>query len=924
MTVLINHLKRIRITAIIIVLALNFSIISFSQDDSVPIWKKLRYLSEEEYNRRHEAGRDFYPTDPPEGPIYNIAEFAPMEGVLVRYPFGIPEELIAEMSEDVMVTTIVANSSQQNTVTSLYQQNGVNLDNCNFLIAASDSYWTRDYGPWYIIDGNYEIGIVNFPYNRPRPNDNDIPIRMSEFLDVNLFGMDVDHTGGNYMTDGYGGSSSTDLVWTENQGLSHAQIDQYHYDYLGINDYHVLPDPLGDYIEHIDCWGKFLDVDKVLIGQVPESDWRYDDFEYVADYFETAISGWGKPYQVFRVFTPGSPQDTPYTNSLILNNKVIVPITGSQWDDEAIATYEAIMPGYEVIGMYALGAPSWQNTDAIHCRAKGVADRGMLFIRHMPLWGNISQQNEYVVEASVVPLSGESLYPDSVLVYYKVNNGQFTPVTMTSQNDTSFVGMIPGANPGDEISYYIYAADMSGRSVTQPISGSNSPHHFTVIQDFNPNIYINPDAISASCMQGEFAEESLTIFNTGNLNLTYNVNYSITISESFDYPIEDSPDGSSFAYNTYDELGWTEFTVQEEGILGECAVTFTWATNGYPNTGSFRIESPSGTEAQISGSLNSGTYTKMVEEMAGEAMQGTWKIWIEDSFGDGGHEASDITVTLTRTYEPPQWLFVSPTSGTITPGDNDVLSVTCDASELTGGIYHGDIIIQSNDPDEPEIIVPISLDVEALPDVTVLPDSIQFETVEQMMDGIPVMVYNYTDSEVLINYINHENQGIGPIPFFIDPWGITLPYNMNGNDSLELNVRCDLPVEGYLTMLVDTLFVETEVATHKVRVYIDSELLYQSVEEYSLISELANYPNPFAVSTTITFRLKEKGEVSVDIFNIHGELAFSLFDGYLEKGINSIEWNGKDQTGNKVPPGLYYGRINHREGASVVKMMLLK
>ena len=42
-------------------------------------------------------------TDPPEGPVRNIAEFERMSGVLIRYPFGITTSIIREMAEDVIV-----------------------------------------------------------------------------------------------------------------------------------------------------------------------------------------------------------------------------------------------------------------------------------------------------------------------------------------------------------------------------------------------------------------------------------------------------------------------------------------------------------------------------------------------------------------------------------------------------------------------------------------------------------------------------------------------------------------------------------------------------------------------------------------------------------------------------------------------------
>jgi len=152
------------------------------------------YLTADEIDKTINRDRDFYITDPPEGFIHNIAEFEQMQGVLIRYQFGIPNNLIAAMSEETTVTTIVTGQAQENAVLAIYNSNGVNTDNCNFLYAPSDSYWTRDYGPWFVIDGNDEFGIVNFPYNRPRPNDDDIPLEVAEFLDINVFGMDLETT----------------------------------------------------------------------------------------------------------------------------------------------------------------------------------------------------------------------------------------------------------------------------------------------------------------------------------------------------------------------------------------------------------------------------------------------------------------------------------------------------------------------------------------------------------------------------------------------------------------------------------------------------------------------------------------------------------------------------------------------------------
>jgi len=480
-----------KIYAIFLITLLVLSSGLFSQEKK-PDWRKLHYLSEEEMHKSFDNRRDFYETDPPAPPVRNVAEFEQMQAVLVRYPFGIPITLVKEMAEDLNVITIVANAAQEQTVLSQYLANDVNTENCSFIYTASDSYWTRDYGPWYIFDGNNQPGIVNFPYNRPRPNDNDIPIRMAEYLDIDLYGMNISHTGGNYMTDGLGKSASTDLVLEENPGLDQEDINALVQDYLGIDNYYILPDPLHLYIKHIDCWGKFLSPGKVLIGQVPESDYRYDDYEATADYFQNTYSSYGKPYQVFRVYSPGTSPGTPYTNSLILNNKVFVPLTGSQWDDEAIATYEEAMPGYEVIG---ITYGSWENTDALHCRTKGIADLGMLYIKHMPLLGLVAHHYDYDISADITAYSGEDIYSDSVLVYYSVNNGDYIMNHLQYQSGTTWTGTINDIEPGDHVKYYLYAADESGRRAMHPYIGEPDPHEFNAFTVPADELSLEPDTL---------------------------------------------------------------------------------------------------------------------------------------------------------------------------------------------------------------------------------------------------------------------------------------------------------------------------------------------------------------------------------------------------------------------------------------------
>jgi len=481
-------------------------------------FSRLHYLSEEEMNQPVNTRLDFTPTDPPEGFIRNVAEFDPMQAVMVRYPFGIPISLIAEMAQDTRVLTIVANQQEKQSVLSMYVSGNVDTSQCDFVFAQTDSYWTRDYGPFFIFDGNNNAGIVDFPYNRPRPNDNNIPAAIAQYLGINLFGMNLTHTGGNYMCNGMGQAASTDLVLEENPSLSEQDVDTLVKNYLGNDPYFITSDPLGEYIKHIDCWGKFLAPDKIMIGRVASTDPRYGDFEAVATYFTNQISSYGDHYKVFRVFTPGSPQETPYTNSLILNKKVLVPITGSPWDDDALSAYQEAMPGYEVKGIFYSG---WYDTDALHCRTKGIADINQLYIWHVPVLGNVDFDYSYPISANLYNYSGQPVYQDSVFIIYQINQGSFDTLLMSPEADNpmGYSGNITGAEPGDTVNYYLFASDASGHRANHPFIGLPEPHQFVVNDQA---LHFNPDTVWFQTQDEMIDGIPLHIINTSDTSVIIN------------------------------------------------------------------------------------------------------------------------------------------------------------------------------------------------------------------------------------------------------------------------------------------------------------------------------------------------------------------------------------------------------------------
>jgi len=483
------HMKLNRLSTSLVIILLLFSANLKSQDDTSGEYIYKHMLNSIEEITQPNGWKSFIVTDPPEQGARNIAEFEPMTGVMVRYPFGVPIQLIKSLAEKDTVFTLVANATEENAVRNQYTSAGIDLNVCKFIHIYTDSYWTRDYSPFFIVDGNNEVGIVNFPYNRPRPNDDDVPMNLATYINMDWYGMNVVHTGGNYMTDGYGASASTDIVYSESNdvGISNFSVNERMLNYLGISKYHVLDDPNNTYIDHIDCWGKFLDVDKILIRSVPKSHAQYDEIEAMAAYWMMQKSSWGNYYKVYRVYTPN---DQPYSNSLILNGRVFVPQMNSSWDDEALEVYRDAMPGYEVIGFTG----SWLSTDALHCRTHEIADKHMLQILHYPIIGYQEFSELFTIDVDIKDLSNKGLYADSLKIFYKINEGEWENVMLNHQVESSFTGQIKDLTEGAKVEYYVHAADSSGRSENHPYIGSADPHVFYVGGDV-PELTLSHDEI---------------------------------------------------------------------------------------------------------------------------------------------------------------------------------------------------------------------------------------------------------------------------------------------------------------------------------------------------------------------------------------------------------------------------------------------
>ena len=91
------------------------------------------------------------------------------------------------------------------------------------------------------------------------------------------------------------------------------------------------------------------------------------------------------------------------------------------------------------------------------------------------------------------------------------------------------------------------------------------------------------------------------------------------------------------------------------------------------------------------------------------------------------------------------------------------------------------------------------------------------------------------------------------------------------------------------------------------------------------ISDLKqNIPNPFSSITQINYSVENTGNVTLGIYNTKGQLIRILQSGRISAGEYSVIWNGLNENGNKLVPGIYYYKLNTKSGVVTKKMIMMK
>jgi len=85
-----------------------------------------------------------------------------------------------------------------------------------------------------------------------------------------------------------------------------------------------------------------------------------------------------------------------------------------------------------------------------------------------------------------------------------------------------------------------------------------------------------------------------------------------------------------------------------------------------------------------------------------------------------------------------------------------------------------------------------------------------------------------------------------------------------------------------------------------------------------------NYPNPFNPETTIAWELAAPQEIEIRIFSMAGQTVRTLYTGRAAAGYHRLVWNGRSDSGETVPSGVYPCVLRGEGFHQTIKLVFLK
>lgn len=433
-------------------------------------------------------------TAAPGGDLRTMAEWEELQGLFVTWT-SFPSIIAQIVKAARLETTVYIHCNDSNQVKSYLTGQNIPLAGLRYIQVDFNSIWMRDYGGNTVYRNDVDsMLLVDWIYNRPRPDDDAIPEYDAAAMGVPFYQTyaapsDLVNTGGNWMVDGFGTAFASKLILDENiagnpynvSPKTESDINQVMADFMGIERYIKMETLPYDGIHHIDMHMKLLDEETLLISQYPNGVSDGPQIEanllYVLDNF---MSMYGTPYRIVRIPVPPSTGNQwpsnggayrTYTNSVFINKTLIFPSYREEYDSIAMRIYKENLPGFTIVPIDCdnTGASIIQQSGAIHCITHSGGVEDPLLIAHQRLRDTYQTTGFYTVDAYMNHRSGIV----SASLFYRTDTNtayQSVPMNLTNAAVHTWTGQIPAQAAGTRVWYYVEANSNSGKSQVRPIT----------------------------------------------------------------------------------------------------------------------------------------------------------------------------------------------------------------------------------------------------------------------------------------------------------------------------------------------------------------------------------------------------------------------------------------------------------------------
>jgi hypothetical protein len=101
---------------------------------------------------------------------------------------------------------------------------------------------------------------------------------------------------------------------------------------------------------------------------------------------------------------------------------------------------------------------------------------------------------------------------------------------------------------------------------------------------------------------------------------------------------------------------------------------------------------------------------------------------------------------------------------------------------------------------------------------------------------------------------------------------------------------------------------------------------FTGLDEHGVIQQNGNYsivyPNPSSGDFTIQFKLNNPLHVRITVSDLFGRPIIALLNGNLSEGTHYITWNGSNQKGQRVQPGMYLYKFEAGDSTETGKLIV--